>query len=76
MERPHAYSLRLCPAFDASQHLSLIHISAVSSYGGRSFVTVLHNGSPHERSVEMGVTDGEWVEIVSGLTEGESIIVN
>lgn len=68
--------VRVLVELNRSERAIAVPVAAVSSYGGRSFVTVLHNGSPHERSVELGVTDGEWVEIVSGLTEGESIIVN
>ena len=43
----------------------------------QSYVTVLNpNGTEEERAVETGITDGFRVEIVSGLKEGEEVLLN
>lgn len=36
---------------------------------------VLHDGVPRQVRVEVGATDGEFVEILSGLEEGDQVIV-
>lgn len=47
----------------------------INSFDGKSFVTVLVDGKPQRRLVQTGVSDGTKVEIVSGVAEGDSIVV-
>jgi HlyD family secretion protein len=43
---------------------------------GRSYVVdVMANGTVEEREVQPGISDGQYVEIVSGLDEGEQIVL-
>ncbi|MCL6520790.1 MAG: HlyD family efflux transporter periplasmic adaptor subunit [Firmicutes bacterium] len=42
---------------------------------GRGLVQVLQNGQPVRRVVQLGVVTPAWTEIVSGLNEGEQVIV-
>jgi len=44
--------------------------------GGKDFVTVLENGKQIKREVKVGISDGESVEILNGLSEGETVIIN
>ena len=42
----------------------------------QSFVTVIKsNGAEDERPVETGITDGAMIEIVSGVSEGEEVLL-
>ncbi|MDI3317851.1 MAG: HlyD family efflux transporter periplasmic adaptor subunit [Bacillota bacterium] len=41
----------------------------------RGLVQVLENGQPVRKVVELGVVTPRWAEIVSGLSEGEQVIV-
>ena len=49
--------------------------SAVTFYAGRHYVQVLENGSKADRAVQIGLENGEWVEILSGLDETSLVIV-
>lgn len=50
--------------------------SAVKSSGGGKYVQILQNGLPANVTVETGMTGDSYVEITSGLTEGQEIIVS
>jgi len=54
----------------------LLPVSALSRRKRETFVTVnKSDGTQEERSIEPGVTDGEFVEVISGLSEGEEILL-
>jgi macrolide-specific efflux system membrane fusion protein len=46
---------------------------AVKREQGRNFVYVVSGGAPQPRPVTVGWRDGEWIEIVRGLEEGEEV---
>lgn len=54
--------------------------SAIKEQGGRKFVMVLpateRKNNPVPRGIEIGISDGKKVEVISGLTEGEEIILS
>jgi len=49
--------------------------SAVTRKDGKSLVYVDDNGVWEEREVKLGFTNGKEVEVLSGLSEGESVVV-
>ena len=49
--------------------------TAVKSSNGGSYVQILQNGVPSNVTVETGLSSDSYVEITSGLTEGQEIIV-
>ena len=49
--------------------------AAVRREGGKKFVTVLENGKPVRREVKTGWKDGNYLEITSGLKEGEMVVM-
>jgi len=49
--------------------------SAVKSQGNTKYVQVLENGVPVNVTVEVGISAGSYVEIKSGLTEGQEVVV-
>lgn len=49
---------------------------AIRREGGRSVVYVLSGQSPRAREVRVGWRDGVWVEVVTGLSEGERILLD
>ena len=53
----------------------LIPKAAVRSIGGANVVFVLHDRKVERRAVKPGAADGDQVEIVSGLTAGEQVVV-
>jgi macrolide-specific efflux system membrane fusion protein len=50
--------------------------TAVKRDGGRKFVSVLESGKPIRREVKTGWKDGTYLEITSGLKEGEVVVVS
>lgn len=59
---------------DVRENALLLPQSAIREFRGRSFVTVVEEQGRRETSVEIGLSDDRWVEIVSGLREGEGVI--
>lgn len=53
-----------------------VNASCVTNVGGRATVLVKgEDGSPVEREVKTGFSDGRYVEIISGLEEGETVLM-
>jgi RND family efflux transporter MFP subunit len=53
----------------------LVPKAAVRSAEGREVVFVVHDGRVERRAVKAGTAEGDQVEIVSGLTAGEQVVV-
>lgn len=53
----------------------LVPIMAVARNRDGSTVTVLEDGVPRERPVRTGISDGVHIEILSGLQDGEEVVV-
>lgn len=49
---------------------------AVTTDGNDSYVYINNNGSAEKKSVEIGESDGTYTEILSGISEGASVIVS
>jgi hypothetical protein len=48
---------------------------AKSGVGGHYIVFVMRNGKPTAVNIKTGLTDMDYVEVLSGLNEGEKVIV-
>ena len=59
------------------EHAIVVPIHAVSSWSGEHNVTVIDPDTLEQetRSVEIGPTTYDSVEILSGLSEGETVLV-
>ncbi len=57
------------------QGVLAIPTRAVRRERGRTLVYVHENGQAQPREVRLGWRDGPWVEVVSGLQEGETILL-
>jgi HlyD family secretion protein len=53
----------------------LVPKGAVRSADGHDVVFVIHEGRVERRAVKAGAADGDQVEIVSGLTAGEQVVL-
>ncbi len=54
----------------------LVPNRALKSVGTRKAVRVVAPGEPRDVIVEIGVTDGNETEIISGVNEGDQVLVN
>lgn len=53
----------------------VVPVTAVTGLAGTGTVWVVDaDGAQEEREVELGLTDGTWIEVVSGLDEGEQVL--
>lgn len=60
----------------AKSEILLVPNEALKTQGGRTIVLVRENSSGHqERVVRLGITDGKISEVLSGLKEGETILI-
>lgn len=50
--------------------------NVVTMYGGESYVQVLEDGVKVERIVQTGIKNSTEIEIISGLEEGEEVIIS
>ena len=59
---------------DAKTGVLAIPTKAVKRERGKNVVYVVKDGQPQPREVKVGWKDGTWIEVVSGLQEGETIL--
>lgn len=52
----------------------LVPSAAIQQQKGKTTVSVLENGKAVEKTVQVGLSDGQFSEILGGLTEGEQVI--
>ncbi len=57
----------------SSENALIIPMSALQEMMGESFVMVTSGETVEQRTVTTGLSDGNFVEILSGLEEGETI---
>jgi RND family efflux transporter MFP subunit len=59
---------------DVKQNILIVPSGAVKTQGGSSYVQVLVNGSPQNKTVEVGSSNNTETEIVSGISAGDNVI--
>jgi len=59
---------------DAKSNVLAVPAKAVKRERGKNVVYVTKGGEPQAREVKVGWKDGTWIEVVSGLQEGEAIL--
>jgi RND family efflux transporter MFP subunit len=60
---------------DARRGVPAIPAQALRREQGRSVVYVLTDSRPRRREVKVGWRDGQWVEVVDGLVEGQTVLL-
>lgn len=58
----------------AQRETLAVPISAVGAAGGQPTVMVVRDGRVTRLPVETGIRDGGWVEVIRGLTAGETVV--
>jgi HlyD family secretion protein len=52
-----------------------VPVGAISREKGKQYVTVVKaDGTEEKREVEVGINDGEKIEVIKGITEGETVL--
>ena len=60
---------------EAREGALTIPIKAVKRDRGKSIVYVLSDGQPQPREIKAGWKDSSWIEVLSGLEEGEVVLL-
>jgi multidrug efflux pump subunit AcrA (membrane-fusion protein) len=68
-------SANLSIATGEKKDVLAVPTSAVMTNGTQSFVQVLSGGKPVDKPVKVGVVGGIYTQVVSGLTQGEAVIL-
>ncbi|MFC0098876.1 efflux RND transporter periplasmic adaptor subunit [Micromonospora marina] len=68
-------SVQVTVTLDTAENVVAVSALAVTGAGNRNTVTVLDNGDPVVRPVEVGLRGDQLVEITSGLTEGDRVLL-
>ncbi|SCG37509.1 efflux RND transporter periplasmic adaptor subunit [Micromonospora coxensis] len=68
-------SVQVTVTLDTAENVVAVSALAVTSAGNRHTVTVLDNGAPVVRPVQVGLRGDQLVEITSGLTEGDRVVL-
>jgi HlyD family secretion protein len=61
---------------DARQNVLTVPVRALKRERGKSVVYVLADGQPQAKEVKVGWKDSQWVEILSGLEEGQTVLLD
>lgn len=59
----------------SKENVLAVPSAALNGGRGRYTVQVLQNGTPVSRTVEVGLATAAYTEIVSGLSEGENVVI-
>jgi len=59
---------------DAKTGVLAIPVKAVKRERGKNVVYVVKDGAPQPREIKVGWKDGTWIEVITGLQEGETIL--
>ncbi len=61
---------------EEKENVLMVPTSAVTSERQNTYVTVLENGTEKRVEVKIGISDGRNTEIISGLNEGDKVVVS
>ena len=60
---------------EKKENILIVSRSAIEKMNGEKMVRVFENGKAEDRIIEVGLEGDEYIEVVSGLVEGDDVIV-
>jgi len=60
---------------DQRPNVLAVPVKALKRQGGKNIVYILDNGRPKPCEIKVGWKDGQWLEILGGLEEGQTILL-
>lgn len=58
---------------EEAEEVVAVPINAVTTKDGKNYITVVNNGETEEVEIELGIADEEYVQILSGVEENDTI---
>jgi len=60
---------------DKKENVLIVSKAVLKKIDGENIVRVFKKGDVEERKIEIGLEGGEYIEVISGLEEGEQVII-
>jgi macrolide-specific efflux system membrane fusion protein len=57
------------------ENVLLVPNNAITGQGNQTYVQVSKDGITEKRSIQTGISDWQYTEVVGGLSEGEQVVV-
>lgn len=57
------------------ENVLVVPTSTIKKANGKATISVLENQQPVEKEIQLGLTDSQYTEVISGLSEGEQVIM-
>jgi RND family efflux transporter MFP subunit len=73
--RPGSYARAEIVSADNNAAIA-VPVSAVISFAGIDKVILVQDGKALEKPITLGRRTPEWIEVLSGLTTGDSVVIN
>ena len=61
--------------FDKRMDILGVPVKALKREGGRNVVYIWKEGKPEMREVKVGRQEGQWIEVLDGLEEGQAVLL-
>ncbi|GAI56771.1 unnamed protein product, partial [marine sediment metagenome] len=61
---------------DKKENVLVIPKGTVKKMDGKKIVQVFKDGEVKEREIEIGLEGNEYIEVISGLQEGEEVVID
>ena len=61
--------------FEKRMDMLGVPVKALKREGGRNVVYVWKNGKPELREIKVGRQEGQWIEVLDGLEEGQAVLL-
>jgi len=68
-------SVMITQNLNTAENVLMINQKAINDFGGRTYAKILKEGVPIEKEVQLGITNGRYYEVISGLEEGDEAII-
>jgi len=68
-------SVMIAQNLDTVEDVLMVNQKAILKFGLKTYAKILVDGIPMEKEVVLGVTNGRYYEVISGLSEGDEAIV-
>jgi HlyD family secretion protein len=62
-------------SLEAHENVLTVPVKAIRRERGKNVVYLMSSGGPQPREVKIGWKDSQWVEILSGLEEGQTVLL-
>lgn len=60
---------------DEKNDILMVPVEALEKENGKTYVQVVKNGTAHKTEITTGISNSAYIEVISGLNEGDEVVV-